>query len=119
MCIYIYIYTKNASVHHPYFPPYADKNRSGSIYSAGPLFTEVINSSPPGQNGRHFADDILRCIFLNENDNIPIGISLKLVPRGPVNNKSALIQVMAWRRTGDKPLPEPVMTQFTDVYMHH
>ena len=88
------------------------------IFCWASVFTEVINSSPPGQNGRHFADNILRCIFLNEN-NIPIGISLKLVPRGPINNKSALIQVMAWRRTGDKPLPEPVMTQFTDVYMHH
>ena len=26
---------------------------------------------------------------------------------------------MAWRRTGDKPLPEPVMTQFIDAYMQH
>ena len=27
----------------------------------------VINSSPPGQNGHHFADDIFICIFMNEN----------------------------------------------------
>ena len=65
------------------------------------------------------ADDIFKCIFLNENDNIPIEISLKLVPRGPSNNKSALVEVMARRRTGDKPLPEPVMTQFTDTHMRH
>ena len=26
-----------------------------------------INSSPPGQNGRHFADDIFKWIFVNEN----------------------------------------------------
>ena len=64
-------------------------------------------------------DDICICIFLNENDNIPIEISLKLVPRGPINNKSAFVQVMAWRRTGDKPLPEPMMTQLTDAYMRH
>ena len=64
-------------------------------------------------------DDIFICIFLNENDNIPIEISLKLVPRGPINNKSAFVQVMAWRRTGDKPLPEPMMTQLTDAYMRH
>ena len=25
----------------------------------------VLNLSPPEQNGRHFADDILRCIFVN------------------------------------------------------
>ena len=33
-----------------------------------------------GKNGRHFADDILKCIFLNENVWIPIEISLKFVP---------------------------------------
>ena len=26
----------------------------------------MFNSFPPGQNGRHFADDIFRCIFVNE-----------------------------------------------------
>ena len=26
---------------------------------------------------------------------------------------------MAWHLIGDKPLPEPVMTQFTDAYMQH
>ena len=49
------------------------------------------------------ADDFFKCIFLNENDKIPIQISLKLVPRSPINNKPALVQVMAWCRTGDKP----------------
>ena len=48
-----------------------------------------------------------------------IRISLKFVPKGPIDNKSALVQVMAWRRTGDKPLPEPILTQFTDAYMRH
>ena len=33
-----------------------------------------------------------------------IGISLKFVPRGPIDNNPALFQVMAWRRIGDKPL---------------
>ena len=41
------------------------------------------------------------------------------VPKGPNGNKSALVQVMAWRRTGDKPLPEPMMPQFPDAYMCH
>ena len=66
-----------------------------------------------------FLDDVFKCISLNENDNIPIEISLKFVPRDPINKKSALVQVMAWRQTGDKPLPEKMMTQFTDVYMRH
>ena len=65
------------------------------------------------------ADNIFKCIFLNEKDKIPIQISLKLVPRGPIDNKPALVHVMVWRRTGDKPLPEPMMTQFTDAYMRH
>ena len=29
-----------------------------------------------------------------------------------MDNKSVLVQVMAWRQTGDKPLPEPMLTQF-------
>ena len=65
------------------------------------------------------ADDIFKCIFLNENDKIMIQISLKFIPRSPIDNKSVLVQVMAWRRTGDKPLPETMMTQFTDAYMRH
>ena len=65
------------------------------------------------------ADDIFKCIFLNENDRILIQISLKSVPRSPIDNKTVLVQVMAWCRTGDKPLPEPRLTQFTDAYMRH
>ena len=65
------------------------------------------------------AGDIFKCIFLNKNDRIPIQIWLKSAPRSPIDNKSALIQVMAWRRTGDKPLPESMLTQFTDAYMRY
>ena len=64
-----------------------------------------------GQNGRHFADDILKWIFLNENVWIPIKISLKFVPKGPINNIPALDQIMAWRRPGDKPLSELMMVR--------
>ena len=66
-----------------------------------------------------FTDDIFKCIFLNENDRILIQISLKYVPRSPTDNKPAVAQVMAWRRTCNKPLPDPMMTQFTDTYMQH
>ena len=65
------------------------------------------------------ADNIFKCIFLNEKDKILIKISLKLVPRGPIDNKPALVLEMVWRRTGDKPLPEPMMAQFTDACMWH
>ena len=60
-------------------------------------------------------DDICKCIFLNENYKIPIRIPLKFVPRSPTDNKAALVPVMTWRRTGDKPLPEPMLTRFTDA----
>ena len=65
------------------------------------------------------ADDIFKCIFLNENSRISIKSSLKFVPMSPIDNKPASIQIMAWRRKGDKPLPELMMAQFTDAYMGH
>ena len=67
-----------------------------------------INKSKPRQNGRHFPDDIFKWIFLNENVWISIKKSLKFVPRGPIGNIPALVQIMAWRRPGDKPLSEPM-----------
>ena len=70
-----------------------------------------LNTLRPRQNGRHFPDDIFRWIFLNENVWISIKISLKFVPRGPINYISTLVQVMAWRRPGDKPLSEPMMVR--------
>ena len=68
-----------------------------------------INSLRPRLNRRPFADDIFKSIFLNENVWISIKISLKFVPKGPINNIPALVQRMAWRRPGDKPLSEPMM----------
>ena len=65
------------------------------------------------------ADDVFNCIFLNENDIIPIQIPLKYVPTSAIDNTHALAQVMAWRRTGDKPLPGPMMTLLIDTYMRH
>ena len=68
-----------------------------------------VNTLRPRQNGRHFADDVFKCIFLNGNLWIVIKISLKFVPKGPINNIPALVQIMAWRRTGHKPLSEQMM----------
>ena len=36
-------------------------------------------------------------------------MSLKFLPKGPNNNIPSLFQIMAWRRSGDKPLSEPMM----------
>ena len=69
----------------------------------------MLNTLRPRQNGCHFPDDIFKWIFLNENVWISLEIPLKFVPRGPINNIPALVQVMAWRRPGEKPLSEPML----------
>ena len=71
------------------------------------------------KNGRHLADDIFRCIFLNEKICVMIKNSLKFVPMDSVDNNPALAQMMAWRRIGDKPWSEPILTQSIDAYMRH
>ena len=65
------------------------------------------------------ADGNFKCIFFNENYWIPIRISLKFVPMSAIDNKPAMVQGMAWHRRNNKPLPEPMLTQFTDAYMRH
>ena len=63
-----------------------------------------FNTLRPKQNGGHYTDDIFMCIFLKWN----YCVSIKITPNnGPINYTSALVQAMAWRRTGDKPLHEP------------
>ena len=47
--------------------------------------------------------------FFNENVWISIEISREFVPKGPINSIPALVQIIAWRRSGDKPLSEPMM----------
>ena len=73
------------------------------------LSLQTLNTLRPRQNGRHFADDTFKRIFMNETVRISINISLKFVPNGLINNTPALVQIMAWRRPGDKPLSEPMM----------
>ena len=68
------------------------------------------------QDGRHFQGDIFKWIFFNENCCVLIHISLKYVPKGPIDNNLALVQIMAWCQTGDKPLSEPMMAWFGDIY---
>ena len=68
-----------------------------------------VNTLGPRQNGYHFADYIFKCIFLNENAWVSLKISLKFVPKVQINNIPALVQTMAWRWPGNKPLSEPMM----------
>ena len=72
-------------------------------------FTLGLNSLRPRRDRRHFADDSFKCVFLNENEWISLRISLKFVPKVRNNNIPSLVQIMAWRRPGDKPLSEPMV----------
>ena len=73
------------------------------------VFSQLVNTLRQRQNGRDFPDDIFKWIFVNENAWISINISLKLVSRGPISDIPALVQIMAWRRPGDKTLSEPML----------
>ena len=72
----------------------------------------LVNTLRLRQNGRHFPDDIFKCIFLNEKVWILINISQKFVPKCSINNIPVLVQIMAWRRPGNKPLSVPMMVSF-------
>ena len=56
---------------------------------------------------------------MNEKFCIMIKISLKFVPKSQIDNNAALVQIMVRRRIGNKPLSEPMLTQFNDAYMQH
>ena len=66
-----------------------------------------------------FADDILKLIFMNGKFCIFIRISLLFVRKGKIGTKSVLIQVIVWRQTGSRLLPEPMLTRLTDAYIRH
>ena len=68
-----------------------------------------VNTLRQRQNGRYFTDDIFKCIFLNKKVWISLKISLKFVPMVRISNIPALVQIMAWRRPGNKPLSESMM----------
>ena len=69
------------------------------------------NTLRSSQNGRHFPDDIFKCIFFNELL-IPVTISLKSILNGLIDNIPLLVQTMAWHR----PLYEPIMLSLVTPY---
>ena len=81
------------------------------------IMWKIVNTLRPRQNGCHFADDIFKCIFLNENAWISLKISLKFVPKVQINNIPALVQIMAWRRPSDKRLSEPMVVSLLYLYV--
>ena len=63
----------------------------------------LTHASPLDKLAAILAGDIFKWIFLNENCRIPIQISLRFIPNSLIDNKPALVLVMACHRTGDKP----------------
>ena len=76
-----------------------------------------LNALGPRQNGRHFTDDISKCIFLNENVWILNTITAKFVSNGWINNIPVMVQIMAWRRPADKPLSEPMIVRLAAIHI--
>ena len=68
---------------------------------------KLINTLRPRQNGRHLPDNILQRI-LNESC-VLIKSSVKFLPQDSIITFSALVQIMACRRSGNKPLSEQMM----------
>ena len=79
---------------------------SGNLWN---LHYSRVNSLRPRRDRRHFADDIFKCVFLNENEWTSPRISLKFVHKVRINNIPSLVQIMARRRPGDKSLSEPMV----------
>ena len=103
------IFREYSNMHYPLVPrrPQWINIRWARIYSVEWDRAISFNILRPRQNGRHLADDIFKCVFLVGIVWILIKISLRFVPKG--HNILALVQIMAWRRPGDKPLFEPMM----------
>ena len=81
---------------------------SYSLCKMGPR-PQCINTFRPTKNGRYLPDDIFKCISLKEDVWISIKISLKFVREVPIDNIPVLVQIMAWRQSGDKSLSESMM----------
>ena len=98
-----------------WFPIIQPENIVGHLITLWVCF----NTLRPRHDGCHFTDNIFKYIILNENVWISTDILQKFIPKGLIDNTAALVQIMAWRRSGAMPLFEPMMTWFTDAYKHH
>ena len=70
-------------------------------------------------NGRYFADNIFKSIYL-KGSCIYIEISLQFITKYQFNNKSILVQIIVWRRTGDKKIVWIInVVPYRRIYMSH
>ena len=100
-----------------YEPPIVFSNSMIGILPTD-LGDAFINASRPRQNSRYIAYNRFKRIFFNGIACISIKILLKFLPKGPISNILALVQKMAWRRSGDKPLSETMVARLlTQVWV--
>ena len=84
--------------------PYRDHNIVANVHIANQAATTYFGTKTqlshphpkpplptPGQNGPHFADDILRCIFVKWKFCIFIKILLKFIPMRPIDHNPAMV----------------------------
>ena len=90
---------------HPFLEKSADISYS----------SELINYAEAIALGQRY--DFLNITEVTSKDMGKFRISLKFVPNSRIDNKPVSGQVIAWSRIGDRPLPEPMITQFTDAYI--
>ena len=79
----------------------------------------TYNTLTPKWNRRRFLQTNRSSAFTWHKLLVCLSELIHFVSKIPNDIKSLLVQVMAWRRAGDKPLPELLLTQCTDAYMHH
>ena len=78
-----------------------------------------LNTLRTRHNGRHLEAKIFKCILLSEKVRNTMKILLTFVFMGLIDNKLSIIQIIAWQRSGNKPLSEPMMTFFNDAHKFH
>ena len=83
------------------------------------VFWYSFKSLSPRQNGHNFADDIIKCILLNENVSILIKILLKFIHKGPIDNIPTLVQIMAWHQPGANHYLNQWLWAYWSIYIYH
>ena len=107
--IFIRVTTPTGSTLFPYHHTTRSPPPTTTTSLSFSFFHFILAFSYPTNYDNPFADDTFKRIFLDENVRASIRISLKFVLKGPIDNIPALVQIKAWRRSGDKPLSEPMM----------
>ena len=80
--------------------------------------TRPLTHLPSDKMAAIFADNIFKCMFWMKKIKFRLKFYWNLFTRVQYDIP-ALVEIMSWRRIGENPLPEPIVTQFTDAYMRY